>query len=68
MLFAKYLSDPTSTPMTCVPLPSILEDPVDPEHLRDMNNYFHYEMYHYRRHVNNYFPRRPVNDYLHYGP
>ena len=29
MLFAKYLSDPTSTPMTCVPLPSALEDSVD---------------------------------------
>ncbi|KAM3263003.1 hypothetical protein ACQJBY_053258 [Aegilops geniculata] len=32
-----------------VPLPSTVEDPVDPEHPRDMNNYFHYEMYHYRR-------------------
>ena len=41
--FAKYLSDPTSTPMTCVPLPSTPEDPVDHEHLRDMNNYFDYE-------------------------
>ena len=36
--------------------------------LRHEYNYFHYEMYHYRRHVNNYFPRRPVNDYLHNGP
>ena len=25
------------------PLPSTLEDPVGPEHPRDMNNYFHYE-------------------------
>ena len=25
--------------------------------LRHEYNYFHYEMYHYRRHVNNYFPR-----------
>ena len=33
------------------PLPSTLEDPVGPEHPRDMNNYFHYDMYHYRRHV-----------------
>ena len=40
------------------PLPSTLEDPVGPEHPRDLNNYFHYDMYHYRRHVNNYFPRR----------
>ena len=30
-----------------VPLPSTLEDPVDPEHLRIMNTYFHYEMYLY---------------------
>ena len=58
MLFAKYLSDPTSTPMTCVPLPSTLEDPVDPEHPRDMNNYFHYEMYHYRRQDREYLYRR----------
>ncbi|XBI00201.1 hypothetical protein VPH35_129326 [Triticum aestivum] len=37
------------------PLPLTLEDPVGPEHPQDMNNYFHYEMYHYRCHVNNYF-------------
>ena len=37
------------------PLPSTLEDPVGPEHPRDLYNYFHYDMYHYRRHVNNYF-------------
>ena len=43
------------------PLPSTLEDPVGPEHPRDMNNYFHY-----RRHVNNYFRRRPVNAYFLY--
>ncbi|XBH98406.1 hypothetical protein VPH35_127924 [Triticum aestivum] len=80
MLFAKYLSDPTSTPMTCVPLPSTLEDPVDPEHPRDMNNYFHYEMYHCRRQDREYLYRRPrtstdheqlihlrsVNHYFHY--
>ena len=42
------------------PLPSTLEDPVGPENPRDMNDYFHYDMYHYRRHVNNYFPRRLV--------
>ena len=40
-----------------------------------MNNYFIYETctttaaaeynyFHYRRHVNNYFPRRNVNDYF----
>ena len=28
---------------------------------RDVNNDFHYVVY-------DYFPRRPVNDYLHYGP
>ena len=27
-------------------------------------NVYHY--FHYRRHVNDYFPRRPVNDYFHY--
>ena len=40
----------------------------------DLNIYEN--VYNYRRHVNNdfhyavydYFPRRPVNDYLHYGP
>ena len=42
-----------------VPLSSTLEDPVDPEHPRDMNNYFHYEMYHYRRHEYNYFHYDP---------
>ena len=31
------------------PLPSTLEDPVGPEHPWDMNNYFHYDMYLYRR-------------------
>ena len=41
-----------------VPLPSTLEDPVDPEHPRDMNNYFHYEMYHYRRQDREYLYRR----------
>ena len=57
------------------PLPSTLEDPVGPEHPRDLYNYFHYDMYHYRRHMNNYFhyrrrerllPRRPMNAYFLY--
>ena len=51
--------------MTCVPLPSTLEDPVDPEHLRIMNTYFHYEMYLYRRRER-LLPRRPVNAYFLY--
>ena len=48
-----------------VPLPSTLEDPVDPEHLRIMNTYFHYEMYLYRRRER-LLPRRPVNAYFLY--
>ena len=35
-----------------------------------MYHYFHdlheNDYFHYRRHMNNYFPRRPVNDYFHY--
>ena len=48
-----------------VPLPSTLEDPVDPEHLWIMNTYFHYEMYLYRR-CERLLPRRPVNAYFLY--
>ena len=60
-MFAMYIytkTGPTSTPMTCVPLPSTLDDPVDPENPRDMNNYFHYEMYHYHRQDREYLYRR----------
>ena len=39
-------------------LPSTLEDPVDPKHPWDMNNYLHYEMYHYRRQDREYLYRR----------
>ena len=55
----------TLTTMKRVPLPSTLEDPVDPEHLRIMNTYFHYEMYLYRRRER-LLPRRPVNAYFLY--
>ena len=36
---------------------------MDPEHLRIMNTYFHYEMYLYRRRER-LLPRRPVNAYF----
>ena len=59
MLFAKYLSDPTSTPMTCVPLPLTLEDPVDVKFLTTTPNIYGlctatsttavYHYFHYRR-------------------